>query len=107
MVRIPIREISLLPQGETEEGRLRIYLVVKDEEGISAIHDEPYPVSIPRDLVAEARGREIGYSVRLKVRPGTPTVAVGVWDELSGVESFVHQRARVGKRKKDKARGGR
>ncbi len=100
MVRIPIREISLLPQGETEEGRLRIYLVVKDEDGISAIHDEPYPVSIPREMVEEARQREIGYSVRLKVRPGQPTVAVGVWDELSGVESFVHQEVRVGKQKK-------
>jgi len=26
-----------------------------------------------------------------------PKVAVGVWDELSGVDAFVHKQVRVGK----------
>lgn len=92
LVRIPIREISLLPNAAAEEGRLRFFLVVKDEDGaISDLHDAPYPISIPSDQIALARDRELGYGVQLEVRGGAPKVAVGVWDELSGTESFVHK----------------
>lgn len=97
LVRIPIREISLLPNAAAEEGRLRFFLVVKDEDGgISDLHDAPYPISIPTAQIAEARERELGYGVQLEVRGGVPKVAVGVWDELSGTESFVHKAVLVG-----------
>ena len=33
----------------------------------------------------------LGYYAMLEIRPGTPTLAVGVWDELSGLESFVRR----------------
>lgn len=99
LVRIPFREITLLPNGEVEQGQLRIFLAVQDEEGgVSNTHEFPYPLTVPRDQVAAARDREIGYSTTLKMRQGTPKVAVGVWDELSGTESFVHKSLFVGKK---------
>ncbi len=101
LIRIPFREITLLPNGEVEQGQLRIFLAVQDEQGgISKTHEFPYPLTVPRDQVATARDREIGYSTSLKVRRGVPRVAVGVWDELSGTESFVHKSLRVGEKKK-------
>ena len=97
LVRIPFREITLLPNGEVEQGHLRIFLTVQDEEGgISKIHEVPYPLTVPREQVAAARDREIGYSTSLKIRRGVPRVAIGVWDELSGTESFVHKSVAVG-----------
>ena len=103
LVRIPFREITLLPNGEVEQGQLRIFLAVQDEEGgISKTHEYPYPLTVPRDQVAAARDREIGYSTTLKIRRGTPKVAVGVWDELSGTESFVHKSVLVGEKKSKK-----
>ncbi|MEM7482146.1 MAG: VWA domain-containing protein [Acidobacteriota bacterium] len=96
LVRIPVREITLLPNGEQSEGRLQIYLIVKDEEGgVSDLHREPYPVKIPADMVDEARATDIGYLARLELRSGKPKIAVGVWDELSGLESFVQRRVIV------------
>ena len=98
LIRIPFREITLLPNGEVEQGRLRIFLTVQDEEGgISKTHEYPYPLSVPRHQVAAVREREIGYSTTLRIRPGAPKVAVGVWDELSGTESYIHKSVRVGK----------
>lgn len=97
MVRIPIRSVTLVPGDKQEEGRLEIFVGVKDEDGISDLHKQSYPVQIPKELVSQAMEKDIGYSVTLEVRPGEPTVAVGVWDSISGLESFVHKPARVTK----------
>ncbi|MCP4201269.1 MAG: VWA domain-containing protein [bacterium] len=97
LVRIPIRGVTLLPNGEHEEGRLKIFVAVKDDEGaISDLHTTDYPVRIPHASLDEARGKEIGHTLTLLVRGGLPKVAVGVWDELSGVDAFVHKQVRVG-----------
>ncbi len=100
LIRVPFNDITLLPNGEVEQGRLRIFLVVQDEEGgISKTHEFPYPLIVPREQLAAARDRDIAYSAKLKIRKGVPTVAVGVWDELSGTESFVHKSLLVGQRR--------
>ncbi len=107
MVRIPFREVTLLPSGSVEQGRLRIFLAVQDEKGgVSKPQDFSYPLSVPTEQVAAARDREIGYVTTLKIRGGVPKVAVGVWDELSGTESFVHKRVLVGEEGKKKSRRG-
>jgi len=96
LIRIPFRDVTLLPNGDVEEGRLRIYLAVKDDNGgVSDMHEYTYPLRVPSDQVEAARGKEIGYSATLKIAPGTPRVAIGVWDELSGVESFIHKQVKV------------
>ncbi len=103
LIRIPFSEVTLLPNGEVEQGQLRIFLAVQDEQGgISKTHEIPYPLTVPRDQVATARDREIGYSTSLKLNGGVPKVAVGVWDELSGTESFVHKSLLVGEKKKSR-----
>jgi VWFA-related protein len=97
LARVPIRGLTLIPQQGTNEGRLRFYVVVKDaEEGVSKPHDEVLPVSIPGPALAAARQQDVGWGVNLLVREGLATIAVGVWDELSGLESFVHKEVRVG-----------
>jgi VWFA-related protein len=96
IIRIPVRDLALLPQGEMEQGQLRIFLAVRDEEGrVSDLHEIPLPVSFPREKLENARRAEIGYRTNLKIGKGTPKVAVGVWDELSGTESYVHKRVLV------------
>lgn len=96
LVRVPVDNVTLLPSGETHRGRLKFFLAVKDDEGrVSPMHEEPYPVEVPTELVAGARGKELAYATTLKVRPGRPKVAVAVWDEVSGEEAFVHKQALV------------
>jgi hypothetical protein len=107
LIRIPFRDITLLPNGEQHQGRLSIFLVVQDEKGgISDLQKFPYPISIPSVMADVAREQEIGYKTTLQIRKGTPKIVVGVWDELSGIESFIGQRVLVGPEKKTKGRGG-
>ncbi len=102
IIRIPVRDLALLPQGEMEQGQLRIFLAVRDEKGgISDLHEFPLPISFPADQLESVRGSaEIAYRTNLRLGKGTPKVAVGVWDELSGAESFVHKRVLVDGKKK-------
>jgi len=96
LVRIPFRDVTLLPNGDVQQGQLRIYLAVKDDKGgVSDMHQFPFPVEVPQDQMAATEGKEIGFGRVLRLAPGTPEVVVGVWDELSGVESFVHKEVLV------------
>lgn len=100
LVRVPIREVTLLPNGNVREGRLRFYVAVKDDlGGVSDPQEQVYPLRVPADQVEVARGKEVGWGAMLRIAPGTPRVAVGVWDELSGTESFVHKEVLVEKGK--------
>ena len=103
LVRIPFSGITLLPNGENHEGRLRIHVAVQDEQGgVSELQEIPFPVSVPANQLAATEGKEMGYAGKLLVRNGIPKVALGVWDEVSGLESFVHKSVQVGKAKKNK-----
>jgi VWFA-related protein len=98
LVRIPFHAVTLLPAGEMRQGRLRIFVAASDgEQGISDVQEIPYPVSLSAAQAEAGKGREVGYATELMIRPGLSTVAVGLWDELSGVESFVRKQVRVGK----------
>jgi hypothetical protein len=104
---VPFDGVTLLPNGDQHQGKLQIFVQVQDEKGnVSPLIRHPYPVSVPADKVDEASGQDIGYQVQLEVRGGTPKVAVTVWDELSGLQSFVLQRVLVGETRKT-GRGGR
>lgn len=102
MVRIPFRALTLLPRGDQREGRLQIFVAVRDEKGrVSDLHQEPYPLSLTRAQAAQAHDQDIGYGHTFAVRPGTATIAIGVWDEVSGSKSFIQQRVLVGNRRID------
>lgn len=96
LVRVPLAQVTLLPNGAAHEGRLRFYVAVRDEEGgLSEVMDFEYPVVVPAAELERARGRELGFLRTLEVRPGVADVAVGVWDELSGADSYVLKTARL------------
>ena len=104
MIRIPIRELALLPTGDTAEGHLQIFIAVQDSEGgVSPLRSLPYPVSIPSDQLTAARDSVLGYLTQLEIRPGENTISVGLWDETSGIDSFVRETVLVGKRRKSKS----
>ena len=108
IIRIPVRDLTLLPQGDSEQGKLTIFVAAQDEVGgISKLHELPLPLKFPKEKLEQSRTSEIAYRTNLSLSPGTPTVAVGVWDELSGVESFVHKKVLIEKNGRRVASRGR
>ncbi|MCP3962563.1 MAG: VWA domain-containing protein [bacterium] len=97
LIRIPLRELTLLPTGKTNQGRLRIFLVVRDAEGgVSPMQEFPYPLAIPNGQVEAARDSAVGHLTQLELRSGEQTIAVGILDENSGVQSFARRVIDVG-----------
>jgi hypothetical protein len=89
-VKLPMNKLVLLPQGQFHEGRVTIYLAVRDAEGRnSPINEIKVPIRVPNDQLLTALGQVAGYRTKLAMRPVAHTVAVGVRDELGNVVSTV------------------
>lgn len=94
-VRIPAERLVLLPLpgGESRGARARLFLVSSDELGrATEIHEVPMRFEIPETRVASGAPTLFEHRVRLELPEGNRTVAVGVWDELGRVGSFLRRR---------------
>jgi hypothetical protein len=95
LVRVPADGVALLPQDDGRRGRLHVFLAVRDDRGrVSKLTHLPHPLEIP-DGEADADGGDVGIGVNVEVRPGAWTLAVGVWDEIGGGESYVSQAVEI------------
>lgn len=91
LVRVPAEAVTLLPGATSRDGRLHVFLAVRDDRGrVSDLTHLPHPLAIPLDETAPDGG-DLGIGVNLAVRPGRWTLAVGVWDEIGGGESYVRE----------------
>ncbi len=97
VVQIPIRRLVLVPHGEFQEARLRLFVSAMDGEGdMAPVQETPVPIRIPKDRLAEALEGNWAYEVKLLMRGGDHQLAVGVRDDLGAVSSFVRKSIRVG-----------
>lgn len=106
LVSVPLSNITVLPNGGFQEGRLKVLIAVSDDGEISEVQEIPFPVKIKDADYEKHKDQAVGYAGKLLVRDGTPKVAITVWDELSGIESLVPTSVQVGKQKKVKADKG-
>ncbi|HEX6203264.1 MAG TPA: VWA domain-containing protein, partial [Thermoanaerobaculia bacterium] len=91
LVRVPAEGVTLLPEGDSLRGRLHFFVAVRDDRGrVSDLTHIPHPLTIPAGG-AEPDAADLGLGINLEVRPGTWTVAVGVWDEIGGAESYLRE----------------
>ena len=91
-IAVPINKIVLIPREGLHEGRMRLYLSVRDDQGKqSAIREVEVPIRIPNEAVERALTQPWNQEVRLRVRPGRGQIAVGVWDEIGRVSSVLRE----------------
>ncbi len=97
LIKIPSGLVTFLPREDVLEGRLRIYLAVQEENSrLSLVRELPYPLSVPFSEVARFAAGAIGYQASLEIGAGARKIGVGVWDEISGTESFIATAVDVG-----------
>lgn len=95
LVRVPADGVTLLPEGDARRAQLHFFVAVRDDRGrVSDLSHVPHPVTIPAGEEAPDEG-DLGLGINLEVRPGTWTVAVGVWDEIGGGESYLRETVNV------------
>jgi len=97
VVRVPLSQLSLLPQPAEHEGKVSIIIAVRDERGsLAEMERREYPVKIPHDQFLSALQEHAEFIMGLVMRQGTQRVAVGVRDELGNVDSTLTIDVNVG-----------
>ena len=97
LIRVPLSQLALLPDGDKYRGKLRIFFAVQDPDGaVSQVQEIPYPVEVPAAEMDQLREKEVGYALKLAVREGSPRIAVSVWDEIAGTETHLLRSVPVG-----------
>ena len=96
-LRIPLFKLAILNQQESFQGKLRILVAVRDEQGsASPLRMVEVPLNIPRKEVLSAMGQYYVYTLTLKMKPGSQHVAVAVRDELAAATSYLSRAVMVG-----------
>jgi hypothetical protein len=89
-VRIPLDKVTMIPHGDEQQARLRIFVAAQDERGdLSPVQNMPLPIQIPNGDLERARQQGWRYDVSLLMRRGQHRVAVGVRDDVGAVASYV------------------
>jgi VWFA-related protein len=97
VVRVPISQLVLVPQGNEHVAQVSIAIAVRDANGgLSDPQSYELPIRIPNDRLLDSMSQEIGHGINLLVRAGDSKLAVGVRDELSAIESTLNLNVSVG-----------
>jgi len=96
-LRIPLFKLAILNQQEGYQGRLRLLVATRDENGgASPVRQVEVPLNIPRKEVLNALGQYYLYTLTLKMKPGPQHVAVAVRDEVAAATSYLTRPVQVG-----------
>ncbi len=88
VVKFPISKLLLVPRELHHEGRVSIYVGVRDAQGrTSPIRKIPAPIRVPNDQMQTALAQVAGFRATLLMREGEHEVVVGVRDELADLGS--------------------
>ncbi len=87
-VRVPLRHVTLLPEGDHHQARLTFDFAARDSSGrIQVMERRELPLSVPNDKMQAALRQHISFDVQLKLAPGAYRVAVLVEDQLGATRS--------------------
>lgn len=96
-VRIPIGRVALLPRAQAHQGKLRVSVAVKNDDGeVSPVTIEPLDLSIPDSDIEVARQQHYVYEFALRMRKGSHSVSIGVRDDVAGETSITIGAVEVG-----------
>ncbi len=97
VVAIPIGKVTLVPQREFHEARVKLFVAAMDDEGGTApVQEQLVPIRIAAKDLQRALEQSFHYGVRLLMRPGGHRIAIGVRDEIGAETSFISRSIQVG-----------
>ncbi len=98
-VRVPLRGITLLPEGGGHKGELLFEFALRDSEGgFRRLESRSLPLQIPDSELKKALGEHVSYRVELALPPGSYTLAATVLDQVGGGRSTATVPLEVAKR---------
>ncbi len=98
-VRVAAQRLALLPQpdGEKRQAKARLMITTMDQKGrTTGVQEYPIRFEVPEARLATGQPLLYAHKVRLTLAAGEQTLAVGIWDDLGRVGSFVSRELAVG-----------
>ncbi len=88
LVKFPLANLVLVPQDQFHEGRLSLFIGVRDSHGRNSdITEVDVPIRVPNDQLLTALGQIGGWKTTFLLRPEPHTVAVALRDRIGNVDS--------------------
>ncbi|MEM9558484.1 MAG: VWA domain-containing protein [Acidobacteriota bacterium] len=96
LVRVPSESLTLLPRGDDLMATLRVFVAAIDEEQrLAPAQSLLWTIRFPAARAAEAEGIAFTYELKMIMRPGVQTVAVGLAEDATGLASYVKRSIRL------------
>ena len=98
MVKIPFKNLLLLPREEVHSASVSLFVMVRDDQqgGVSSPQRVDLPIEIPNGRVLEALSQVATYPLELDMKKGPKRISIGVRDHLAKVDSTVNLDLLVG-----------
>lgn len=108
-LRLPLKQIVMVSQGEAWTGQLTLWIGARDAAGrMAPVQSVRVPVRIPAAGGKEQLNRLFAYDIRMRMAErGEQTVALGIQDDLGRTTSFITEVFRVEKKGVTAASSGR
>jgi VWFA-related protein len=95
-VRVPLRHLTLLPEGDHHQARLSFDIAARDDRGrIQVMERRELPLSVPNDKLQAALRQFISFDVQVRLSPGPYRLAVMVEDQFGATRSALTVETRV------------
>lgn len=95
-IRVPIRNLALVPAGDDFVGSMMVYYAARDDEGKqSDLQRRQHDVRIPKAEYEAAQSKYFTVTASLLLEPGTYRISVGVRDVLTNQAGFAAIRRAV------------
>ncbi len=98
-VRVSAQRLALLPLpgGEKRQARARLMITTMDRRGqTTGVQEYPIQFEVTEARLASGQPLLYAHKVRLSLAAGEQTLAVGIWDDVGRVGSFVSRELEVG-----------
>ncbi|HEX7152708.1 MAG TPA: VWA domain-containing protein [Thermoanaerobaculia bacterium] len=92
-VQIPMDELALLPQGETDlVGGFDVYVAVANKDNdMSDVARKSHPLRLPAAESEKSKGKYYTYELDLLMERGLNRISLGVVDHISNVTGFARE----------------
>jgi VWFA-related protein len=92
-VQIPMTQLTMLPQGETEfAGGFDVYVVVGNRDNdMSDVARKSHQIRITADQMKTIQNKHYTYTLELLIEKGLNRISVGVADQISNTTGFARE----------------
>ncbi len=92
LVKIPLASIALLPRGDAHVCDAKLFLASLSPDGLAGpVHEVSFSIEVPNTDLGKIHGRYYTARIDLVLPPGEQTIAVGLWDEMASLGSFLRR----------------